>query len=217
MNPDRDNLTAEIGKALVVFAAILANPKPVSTDLVRGWVMVLESAGIRPEEISPGTARVLATATYFPTPGVFLEAVRPEDDASAAEELAWQRTLDIVRAIGGYGSLCIADLAGDGTALWAIERMGWPRLCQELGDENRSILRAEFVRLYRAGRSGRMTCEYVAGRAELENCARGRELTKGELVGRPDWTEMPGRRPALPAPGLARLSETLPGAQCAWG
>jgi hypothetical protein len=49
------------------------------------------------------------------------------EDRDALLELAWQRVLAVVRKVGIYGSLCAADLDGDGAALWAVSRMGWER------------------------------------------------------------------------------------------
>lgn len=149
--------------------------------------------------------KVLKQEKFFPTVAQFIAVARPPDDEAALDEIGWQRVLQCVRGIGGFGSLCAADLDGDRCALWAISRMGWSRLCRELGDENRSIWRAEFVRLYRVGRRCAAVCDYVAGGFELEN-ARNRDLTP-ELVGRPDWPALPSRQLQL-GEGVPELVET---------
>jgi hypothetical protein len=136
-----------------------------------------------------------------------LKLIHPPEDREAEEELAWQRVLSCVRSIGPYGSLRAADLGDDGTALWALNRMGWERVCHEMESEKRAIWRAEFVRLYRAGRQTGAGCQYVPGLIERENRLKGHALTPA-LCGRPDWTELPAgepETPALPAGETANL------------
>jgi hypothetical protein len=187
-----EELEEQVAEALLVMAALLANPKPVTPRLVLGWAAVLKAAGVQPEEVPPTVERLIQTEKFFPTPADFLKLVRPPEDWDAAAELAWQRALTCVRAYGGNASLTAADLEGDGAALWALSRVGWDRLCRELDEENRAIWRAEFVRVYRLGTLHGARLAYLPGLQERHNDAAGRDLTP-ELCGRPDWTELPER------------------------
>jgi hypothetical protein len=96
--------------------------------------------------------------------------------------------------------------------------MGWERLCNELDEDNRSIWRAEFVRIYRLGTANRARLEYLAGPQERWNDTAGRDLTP-RLCGRPDWSELPAcrsTRPALDGPEpleLGDLFRRLPGGE----
>ena len=198
-----------LSRALLLAAELVANPKPVTPTLVRGWEVVLAKAGIRPEQVEPTFERLLSESTFFPSPADFLKLANPAENREAAEELAWQRVLDCVREIGPHASLHVSDLNGDGTALWALDRMGWERLCSELDYDNRSIMRADFVRLYRAGKSTDATVEYVPGSHEKHNAMNGRELSP-MLVGRPEWTALPGGTsvPALASPRCPECGTT---------
>lgn len=210
---DRDEMEEKVTEALLVMAEMLANPKPITPRLITAWTLVLAQAGVRPGEVEPTTARLLATEKFFPTPADFLKLVRPIEDRDAAEELAWQRALQAVRAFGRNASLTAEDLDGDGVALWALSRMRWERLCAELTDENRAIWRAEFVRTYRLGAANDARLSYLAGPQELHNDALGKDRTP-ILCGRPDWKELPDRteeQPTLPAgvPALPAAAAAL--------
>lgn len=194
-----DPLEDAISKALVMMAELLANPKPVTAQLVEGWVLVLQEYGVRAEQVPSAVGRLLQTQTFFPTPADFIKAVDPPENREAAEELAWQRTLTCLRRFGGSASLCSADFAGDATALWVVERIGFERMARELSEENRAIWRAEFVRLFRAGRTTNARTEYLPGSYERENLARGYAATP-RTVGRPDWPALPAVRELGAAP-----------------
>lgn len=208
-----DRLTVAVTQALTLMAEVMANPKEITPQLVKAWVLVLRHAEIAPEEIEPAVGRMLSSGTFFPTPADFLKMLRPAEDREASEELAWQSILTTVRRFGARASLTATDL-GDATALWALERIGFDRLCRELTEENRAIWRAEFMRLYRAGKSTNAGLEYLPGWFERENLANGHDLTP-ILAGRPDWKALPPcRAPQQPALGqgqrvLAAVSEVL--------
>lgn len=193
-----DELAEAVGECLVVMAEILANPKPLTAPLLAGWTLVLREAGIAPDELRAATARILATEKFFPTPADFLKLLRPPEEREAAEELAWQRVLTALRAHGSMASLVPADLGGDGAALWALDRIGLARLGRELTEENRAIWRAEFIRLYRVGRSTHAELGYLTGEFERQNASGNRDLNP-LTVGRPDWLELPACRTELPA------------------
>lgn len=194
-----DELPERVLQGLVLMAGTLANPRPLTAELVHAWVLVLRAAGIRAAEVEPGVSRLLQTATFFPTPADLLRHLRPPEDREAAEELAWQHALTAVRRRGAAASLVPTDLAGDATALWALSRVGWERLCRELNEENRAIWRAEFIRLYRAGRQTHARLEYLPGGLEQQNRRAGQDLLPAHC-GRPDWTHLPA----------AALPETAP-------
>jgi len=182
---------------------VLANPKAVNERLVLAWDMALKLAGVHAEQVAPTVARLLQTQTFFPTPADFLKIVNPAEDREAGEELVWQKVLDCVRKIGPNASLRREDLGGDGTALWAVDRMGWERLCRELTFDNRSIMRADFVRLYRAGKTTGAALDYVAGWLHKANENEGHQVTTPALVGRPEWEALPAApvaTPVLPSP-----------------
>jgi len=197
-----DPLETAVSESLGLLAEMLANPKPITPLLIEGWTAVLRHAEVRAEEVRPVVVTLLKTATYFPTPAQFLEALRPTEDVSAAEELAWQRALGVVRKVGGYASIDVRDVDGDPCVLWALSRMGWERICRELDEEKRAIWRAEFVRVYRLGSRNGAAVHYLAGRLEADNLSKGRALTPA-LVGRPDWPELPAGRTAGALPSKA--------------
>lgn len=190
-----------VRRALVLMEGTLANPRALTPELLRTWVLVLHTAGVTAAEIEPGVGRLLQTATFFPTPADFLKALRPPEDRESGEELAWQRVLTAVRARGGIASLTAADLGDDAAALWALSRVGWERLCRELDEEHRAIWRAEFVRVYRVARQTAAALAYLPGAFETQNLRAGRDLTPA-LCGRPDWRALPagaGDASSLPA------------------
>ena len=204
-------LVQAVAESLTVMSEMMANPRTITGPSGAEWVRALQEEGLTADDVRETTSRVIKKLKFFPTVAEFLHVFKPPEDEAIVEaiaEVAWLTAVGLVRRIGGNGSLCAADAGGDETLLWAIDQMGWVRLCQELEDENRAIMRSEFVRFYRAGRIHNASRHYVPGRAELENDAKGRDLT-GELVGRPDWVELPGRRPRL-QPGLRQLSDPYP-------
>jgi hypothetical protein len=207
-------LTDAVSKALNLMARLLANAPVVDAQLIEMWTVVLEARGITAADVARAAGIVAGQERFFPQPSVFIDAVRPTGDEDAALELGWVRVLECVRRFGGYSSLNAADVDGDTAALWAVDRMGWVRLCSELGDDNRSLFRAEFVRFYRLARQERAACAYVAGRLELENAARRSligELTPA-MCGRPDWES----REALPAkPPVVQALPAVPEAAAA--
>jgi len=193
-----DPFTDTVARALALMAEVMANPKPVTPNLVKAWVLVLRQAGVTVEEVEPTVGRIMSAQTFFPSPADFLKLVHPPEDKEAAEELAWQRVLTCLRQHGGRASLVAADLGNDAGALWALSRVGFDRMGRELSEENRSIWRADFVRLYRTGRATNARLEYLPGTWERENLARGYDLTP-RLAGRPDWKQLPAEREALQA------------------
>lgn len=202
-------LHAAVLNSLVLMAEVMANPKPLTPDLVLAWELVLEQANVRPEEIAPAAARLMSSQTFFPTPADLIRAVHPAEDGDAAAELGWQLVLTCIRERGGYASITAADLGGDEAALWAVGRMGWERLCAELEAHNRALFRAEFIRTYNAAQVCGGCERYLPGRNERLNDANGRDLNPA-LVGRPDWPALPGR-----AAGDARpLRAPAPCAEC---
>lgn len=194
-------------------AEALANPKEVTDELVEAWVAVLSLVDFPPSEMGKVTARVMVEQTFFPAPATFLKAWKPPDDLDARDERAWQTALGCVRRLGRYASLCLADVHRDRAVLWALERIGWERLCRELDESNLSIRRAEFVRIYRLAHTDSESLDYLPGEMERLNDAAGHDLTPA-LVGRPDWPELPRRTatPALPAgtPDLATVFQAMP-------
>ena len=194
-----DRLYETVAQALVVLEQILPRARSaaeLTPEVVAAWVEVLRLDGVTPEEVRGAVPRILQTETFFPTPAVFLKLLRPVEDREAREEVAWQRVLECLRRYGGHASLAAADLAGDGCALAALERLQPERLSRELTEENRSLFRAEFVRIYRAFRSSGRQLAYLPGRYERENGALNHELTP-MAAGRPDWEGFPGERVAL--------------------
>jgi hypothetical protein len=187
-----DPFTETLMEALVACKELLANPKPLTAAVVMGFRAVLQAEGVTVAELREGLTRLLAAERFFPTPADLLKHCRP--DPADAVELAWQAVLRAVRVVGIYGSVAAADLGGDGRALWAVDRMGWERLCTELEPGNRAIYRKEFERLYLA--AGGATVEYVAGLHERVNGLQGVAPTRPELVGRPDLAALPAGAPA---------------------
>jgi hypothetical protein len=202
-------LNTAVTQALSAMRRTLANgPDELDAELIRIWVSVVELAGLTPAEVRAAAGEILLTERFFPQPAVFIEKVRPKANQDAAVEAAWLRVVGCVSRYGSYASLKAEDLAGDRAALWALDRMGWIRLCETLEDENRAILRAEFVRFYAVARQEKAGLDYLAGRCEIENTARTPRpgpLTP-EQCGRPDRSELPAaprpfpvRQQALPA------------------
>ena len=190
-------LREPVAAALRLWAEFLAAPKALTPTLLDGWCSVLTHAGIQPDEVGPAATRLLASSTFFPTPADFLKVARPPEDADTACEVRWQLVLRAVQLHGCYASLTAADLGGDGHALFALERVGWVRLCQELTEENRAIFAAEFRRVYRAALSAGATRDYLAGTHEVANGASRFVNVTPALCGRPDWPALPPCHPTL--------------------
>lgn len=205
------NLMDAVRRALLLMAETLANPKPVTAELIHAWVLVLKRNGYGPEEVEAGVGRILETSTFFPTPADFLNALRPPKvDVDAQAELAWGHVRHAVREYGANASLCVEDFGGDGTALWALTQMGYGELCRELTEENRAIFRAEFVRIYRSALESGLRRDYFTGAHERQNLTLGREMTP-TLCGRPDWPALPASRQTKEAllPSVAALVRSL--------
>jgi hypothetical protein len=203
-----------VSKALILMTRTLANAPKVDRELVEIWALLLGNAGLTPEEIQRAAGIVAVRETFFPQPVKFIEAIRPPGNEDAALEWGWQLALECVRDRGGYASITAADVGDDPRVLWAIERMGWVRLCAELADDNRSILRAEFIRLFRLAREQRQECQYVAGILELDN-ERHISLVgpvTPAMCGRPDWTALPPARERRPRKALPEGSLVKAGA-----
>lgn len=190
VSAEEDAWRVNVTRMLTLFARTLANGPAIDGELVAIWTQVLRHAGIRPEELSAMTQQVLVTERFFPTPAVVIAAARPPEVEDALAELAWQRTLGMVRTLGHYASINVGDCDGDSLTLWVLERMGWPRLCAELTSENRSIFRAEFIRLWRAGRACGASACHVPGAHEITNS--GLSLADPRFIGRPAETLPPG-------------------------
>lgn len=207
-----EDLREAVAESLTVMEAMLANPRPLTPQVLQAWVLVLEAAGLTADEVRAGTAKALTQLEFFPSPAVFLKVVRPPADEDAAAELAWQQVLTCIERHGLNASLCAADFHGDGAALWAVSRVGWEELC--LGDpEKRAIRRASFVRCYQLARGNGTALHYLAGPMERANDLKGRDLNPA-LCGRPDWKCLPARGslPALPEGEPAALAAVLVGA-----
>jgi hypothetical protein len=166
-------------------------------------------AGIQAHQVSPITARLLMTEKFFPTPADFIAVASPKEDVDGASELAWQRVKSAVSRFGGYASLTSEDLGGDGAALFAVERLGWPELCAELDSKTENLKRALFVRVYQMAVREGASLERLRGAFERQNEMKNRDLNP-ELCGRADWKELP-HRPASVTPRLMPLeSEATP-------
>lgn len=196
-----------VTKALSLMEMTLANPPALGPQLTSIWATVLERNGLTPADVMRATERVIATERFFPQPAVFIEAIRPKASDDILAEAAWQRVRDCLRDYGANASLTAADMANDGAALWATERVGWERL-GEMDDDNRAIIRADFVRLYRVARADGMTLDYLPGRMEKQNAGGKYDLTPA-LVGRPDWTQLPAHRLPEATDALGPAIETL--------
>lgn len=186
----RAALEHEVAKALLIMAKTLANPKPVDAELVQIWAALLVEEGIRPEEVVPAAQRITRSERFFPTPADFIAAARPQADPEAQSELAWQRVKTAISRFGGNASLMADDLGGDGAALFAVERLGWPELCAELDVKNENLKRASFVRLYQMAVREGQALDRLRGAFERENELRNRDLDPA-LCGRPDWKTLP--------------------------
>ncbi len=188
-------------KVLTVMQQMLAGaPKQVPADVLEMWAGVLEGAGMTAEDIEAAARIVVSREKFWPTPSVFIEAWRPKVSDDLQAEAAWQRVRDCLSRFGGYASLTVEDVGGDGHALWALDRCGWERLGAEMDEDSRAIYRAEFIRVYRLAVNDRQRLDYLIGRCERENGAAGMDLDP-VLCGRPDWRGLPRRQRALPAAG----------------
>lgn len=206
-----EELRVAVAESLALMEAMLANPKPLTPQVLDAWVLVLRHAGLTADEVRAGTGKALTQLEFFPSPAVFLKVIRPPADEDAVAELAWQQVLTCIERHGVNASLCAADFGGDGAALWAVSRVGWEDLC--LGDpEKRAIRRASFVRCYQLARGNGTALHYLAGPMERANDLKGRDLNPA-LCGRPDWRCLPARSPlpALPEGEPAALAAVLEG------
>lgn len=100
------------------------------------------------ETAKAGLLKVLAHSKHFPTVGEVLEgiaAVKPKHPLPEPEE-AWQEVLRLVKNVGYMG-----------TPTWSHEMVGktamalygsWVQLCRNLTQENMTIDRAHYLRLY---------------------------------------------------------------------
>lgn len=138
--------------------------------------------------------------TFFPTIGELRKGDKQASEINQNE--AWELVRAAIRRHGKYASLTTADLNGDGYALWAIARMG----AEAIGDmtnEDRAIKAAEFRRLYAVAKERGYTLDYLAGKHETDNRARGIDTTQNPaLLGRSD---IPAIAPSLEERGVVSL------------
>jgi hypothetical protein len=183
-----------VGRALLLLAEVTKNAPAITPDRTLAWVGVLQAAGVPAAEIEPAALKLAQTSTFFPTPAEMLEAIRPTSDEAA--ELAWQAVLRAVQRVGRFGSLTPTDLDGDPATLWAVETVTWERLCNA-EEDRRAITRAEFVRVWKAGRARGAQTQYLSGGHERENALHGLAAKAPALIGRPELAQLP------PAAGMA--------------
>ena len=191
------DMALEVAKGLIIMAEVLANPRPLTGDLVHAWGVTLAMAGVAPQDVQKGVGKLLATATFFPAPSDFLRALRPQKDVLIQAEIAWLKTRECIRKYGWGASLSIEDFGGDGTALWTVAKMGWERLCRDCTSEKIAIWSAEFRRIYVAAFESGYWCRYLAGYHESLNA--GRFEVSGYELGRPDWKQLPVSRAIMPS------------------
>jgi hypothetical protein len=189
-----------VGQVLSVLRQMTANaPKSLPPDVLMMWAGVMESSGLSPEDVRKAASQHLATKTFFPSPADLITIARPPINADLVAEDAWLKARRCVERYGYYGSLTADDLGGDTAALWALEKVGWERLCSEMEEGNRAIFRAEFVRYYRLAVEMRYELHHVAGAHERLNRANGYDLTPGRC-GRNDWAALPDVVTGKPQP-----------------
>lgn len=111
---------------------------------------------------------ILLHSKFFPKPADFLEILEGKQGDKAT--LAWLKVLGTIKRVGTYESVCFDDPA----IHTAIEAMGgWVRM-GEITNDQLPWKQREFEKIYSSvNRPGMKHLEYLPGRTELDNSARG--------------------------------------------
>lgn len=144
---------------------------------------------------------------FFPTVGELRRtAGGTKEDAQVDCDEAWELVRAAIRRHGKDASLCARDVNGDTAALWVVARMGADAIGM-MTEDDRAIRAAEFRRLYAVAKARNYGDDYLVGKFETDNRARGLDTTKNPvLLGRADMPELP---PALPHDGPQSIGQVV--------
>lgn len=171
---------------LNILSAELKSPPVFDETKIELWLRVLERENVTDDEFMEICYKAITSLTFFPSLGEILRLRSFSDDERC--ELAWLRVLDLVASIGSFGSLCLADVGGDGAVLWTLNKLNWCEFSPSITADNLSIRRAEFVRIYKIALRAGYSDEYVRGLCEINNQLSGQDLqdlSDYALFGRP--------------------------------
>ena len=141
--------------------------KTVSPLLMELYWKVLEP--FPDEECEATFKQLIYSDRFFPKPADFIEILKGKDSDQATQ--AWIKTINTVRRIGPYQSVCFDD----STIHSVIEFMGgWPATGDWQEDELKWKQR-EFERLYGIMQQRGSLVKYLPGVVEMHNSKNGYE------------------------------------------
>lgn len=196
-------------KALVsgieMMSSELKNAPEFSAKKLATWLELLNDWS--DEDFLEAAYKACRSLTFFPTIGELRKnAGGTKEDAQVDVDEAWEVVRSAIRRHGKDASLCAQDLNGDQAALWVLDRMGADAIGM-MTEDDRAIRAAEFRRLYAVAKARNYRSEYLVGKFETDNRARGIDTSKRpELLGR---KSMPDAAPAFATPerGLVAIGE----------
>lgn len=157
---------------MATLAEVFDDGKAVSKIKAEIYFKALESHTI--EHISKAVTRLIKTRVFpsFPKPAELLQEIEGRNENRATD--AWIKVINAVRRIGNYESVRFSDPVIHSV----IQSLGgWPQLCMmEIKAE--TWKQREFEKLYAviSERPGKHP-EYLPGTCEIDNAARGYDLT----------------------------------------
>lgn len=184
--------TETLRAGINILASELKNVPEFDAQKYELWLKIMERENVGDDELIALCYKALLSMTFFPTIGELLNL--RANGLEEKSEMAWVKVLELVKTIGGFGSLCLGDVHGDGAILWTLNRLDWSEFSPSITADNLSIKRAEFVRIYKLALSAGYSNEWVVGTCERNNRANGLDVTHHESCGR-----------SLPFPNLQEL------------
>lgn len=151
------------------------------------------------EEIKKAANHIARTATFFPKPVDFINAI--QGNIETATIGAWEKVLKAKSKAGQYQSVQFDDPVIHST----IKLMGgWVSLCRLEGHDDEKWQRIEFEKIYKAMQGlNKDHPAYLPGVAEIDNEKRGIEYNKPVMMitAQPEKKALPPvERKALPEP-----------------
>ncbi len=138
------------------------------------------------EQIRTAGNHIAKSATFFPKPVDFINSAGGNTDLQALT--AWEKTRKAVRSVGRYESVKFDDPTIHSVI---ILMGGWEGFCGIEGYDSEKWQQHDFEKMYKAMvGDNREHPEYLAGMSEIQNSARGFEITRPPMLIGPTEKEL---------------------------
>lgn len=150
--------------------------KTLTEGLVELYFETLKDLSL--DQIKSAISHIANTATFFPKPVDFRNATGGNTELQALT--AWEKTRKAVRSVGRYESVEFDDPVIHSVI---ILMGGWEGFCGIEGYDSEKWQQHDFEKMYKAMvGDNREHPEYLAGMSEIQNSARGFEITRPPML-----------------------------------